>query len=589
MVVTTDRYATRVGIEVLQDGGNAVDAAVAVSFALAVVNPEAGNLGGGGFLLARTADGDLTALDYRSTAPAAAHPEMFRTRDESGVGGAGVADSLSVTGHRAVGVPGAVRGLWEAHRNAGRIRWERLVEPAIRLAGGFEVTPRLVASFTPDVVAGLRRFPETARIFLPRPGGRPPKVGDTLRQPDLAGTLVRIRAAGADGFYRGETADRIATEMAAEGGLIGLADLERYEAEWRRPVQFRYRGVTVVSMPPSSSGGVTLAATANILAGFDLSDLERHGAEHVHLLAEAWRRAYADRNHYLADPGYVEIPVETLASARYGAWRARDLSVDRATPSAGIGPGVERYRTDRERGEPGRPPAESPSTTHVSIVDPQGSAVSLTTTLNTWYGSKVVVPGTGVLLNNEMDDFTTAPGRPNFFGLVQGEANRIEPGKRMLSAMTPTLVLGPGSTRGFGIARDPVPSRDSGASGDGGVGMGGSVGVGSKERLLLVLGTPGGATIISTVFQVLSNVVDFGLSMEEAVRVPRVHHQHLPDRIEIEPGGLDPEVIGRLESFGHVVQQRSGPWGDVQAIRVRGDGTLEGQSDPRRGGAALGF
>ncbi|MDZ7779815.1 MAG: gamma-glutamyltransferase [Gemmatimonadota bacterium] len=533
MVATTDRYASRVGVDVLEEGGNAVDAAVAVSFALAVVNPEAGNVGGSGFMLVRTGGGATAALDFRSVAPSGATPDMFLDAD-------GAVTDASELGHLAVAVPGSVRGLWDAHVRFGSMAWARLVEPAVALARGFVVRRRLVRSYEPHIVAALRRFPASADVFLP--GGAVPCEGDELRQPDLVRTLERIRDAGPDGFYRGETADLLVDEMRRGGGLLTHEDLASYTSVWREPLRFRYRGHTIVSMPPSSSGGVTLAAMAQILSGWTLGDLAWHGARHVHLLAEAWKRAYADRNHYLADPDYTEIPLETLISAEYGAWRAASLSPEAATAAKEVTPGVEGFRARREGSH----------TTHVSIVDGEGGAVSLTTTLNTWYGSKVVAEGTGVLLNNDMDDFTAKPGVPNHFGLVQSEANAVAPGKRMLSTMTPTLVLDEGG------------------------------------RLVMVVGNPGGATIMTTIFQVISNVADHGMSLADAVAAPRVHHQHLPDRIHVEPGGLPAGVVEELRALGHEVVERDEMSGDVQAVWVRADGTLEGAADPRRGGVALG-
>ena len=545
MVVTTDRYASEVGVEVLRSGGNAVDAAVAVALALAVVNPEAGNLGGGGFMVVHMADGTAATLDFREKAPAAATPDMF-------LDSLGNVTEKSLVGHLAAGVPGTVRGLWDAHARFGTRPWEELVQPAVGLARGFAVTERFTLSLGGGVVEELSRFPASAAVFLP--GGRPPSVGDTLRQPDLAATLTRIGQAGADGFYLGETADLIVREMERGGGLITHEDLRAYTAAWREPVRFEYRGHTVLSMPPSSSGGVTLAESAGILETFQLGELEWHDGEHVHLLAEAWRRAFADRNHYLADPDFVPTPRELLASPAYAAWRAADISPERATPSLQVRPGLEAY-------SPGAwPPASAPSprveggnTTHFSVVDSLGNAVSLTTTINSWYGSKVVVEGAGFLLNNEMDDFSAKPGEPNQFGLVQGEANAIEPGKRMLSAMTPVIVLDP------------------------------------QGRLFMVAGSPGGPTIITTVFQVLSNVVDHGMNLAQAVLAPRVHHQHLPDRIEYEEGGLPEEVVEELRELGHAVREERDTSGDVQAILVAPDGTLHGQSDPRLGGVAVGY
>lgn len=544
MVVSTDELASQVGLEILQAGGNAVDAAVAVSFALAVVNPEAGNIGGGGFLMLRLADGTVSALDYREKAPLAAHRDMF-------LDDAGNLTDRSVVGHLAAGVPGTVMGMWEAHRRFGALPWEEVVAPAVALAEGFVVAPRLLNSLDPAMVEALSVFPASAAQFLTRNGG-PPAVGDTLRQLDLAATLGRIRDLGPDGFYAGETADLIVAEMERGGGIITREDLARYTAEWRDPVAFQYRGHTVFSMPPSSSGGITMAEAANIAEGWDLGSLPWDGAARVHLLAEAWRRAYADRNHYLGDPSFVEMPLETLASQAYADWRRESVSPDAATPSLEVEPGVEAF-WGAASPEPAGAALEGEHTTHFSIVDGRGNAVSVTTTINSWYGSKVTVSGAGFVLNNEMDDFAAKPGTPNQFGLVQGENNAVRPEGRMLSAMTPSIVLD------------------------------------SSGSLFMVTGTPGGSTIITTVFQTISNVVDHGMNVSQAVLAPRVHHQHLPDQIYYEPGGLSPAVVSALRAMGHTVVERGELSGDVQAILVRGDGTLEGQSDLRRGGAVAAY
>lgn len=531
-VVTTDVLASRVGLDVLRDGGNAVDAAIAVEFALAVVNPEAGNIGGGGFMVARMADGTEAALDFREKAPAAATRDMYLDAD-------GNLTDASVVGHLASGVPGTVRGMWEAHQRFGTLPWDRLVEPAVELARGFVVTDRFLGSLGESMVEALSAHPASAAQFLPR-DGRPPIVGDTLRQPDLAATLERIRDDGPDGFYGGRTADLIVAEMERGGGIITRRDLADYTAAWRDPVRFTYRGHTVLSMPPSSSGGVTMAEMANILEGWDLAALGWHTPESIHLYAEAWRRAYADRNHYLADTDFVEQPLETLTSPAYARERAGDISMEAATPSSAVGPGVEG-------------PDEGENTTHFSVVDAAGNAVAVTTTINSWYGSKVTVAGAGFVLNNEMDDFAAKPGTPNQFGLVQGENNAIEPGKRMLSAMTPSIVL----------------------DGDG--------------AMRMVTGTPGGSTIITTVFQTISNVLDYGMGVVEAVEAPRVHHQHLPDQIYYEQGGLTAETVAALEAMGHTVVERGGISGDVQMILRGPDGRLTAWSDPRRGGRALAY
>ncbi|MDX1492481.1 MAG: gamma-glutamyltransferase [Longimicrobiales bacterium] len=532
MVVTTDEYASRVGAAVLRNGGNAVDAAVAVQFALAVVNPEAGNIGGGGFMVLRTPEGETAALDFREKAPLAATRDMFL--DEEG----NLTDK-SVVGHLASGVPGTVAGTWQAWERYGSLPWQDLVEPAVRLAEGFEVRERFLNSLSPSMVEALSAYPASAAQFLPR-DGQPPQVGDTLRQPDLAATLRRIRDDGPDGFYAGETADLIVAEMERGGGIITHEDLAAYEAAWREPVSFEYRGHTVVSMPPSSSGGPTMAEMANILELYDLPSMPWHGPAMIHLYAEAWKRAFADRNYYLADPDFVDMPLERMTSDEYAAQRAATISETAATPSTEIEPGM------------GPAASEGENTTHYSIVDAQGMAVSVTTTINSWYGSKVTVTGAGFVLNNEMDDFAAKPGTPNQFGLVQGENNAVEPGKRMLSAMTPSIVLDPAG------------------------------------ELLMVTGTPGGSTIITTVFQTISNVVDYGMNVVQAVNAPRVHHQHLPDQIFYEADGLSDETVAALEALGHTLVERSGVSGDVQAILMV-DGTLTAWSDPRRGGRAVGF
>ena len=531
MVVTTDAYASDIGVDVLRAGGNAVDAAVAVQFALAVVNPEAGNIGGGGFMVLRTEGNEVAAIDFREKAPLAATRDMYLDAD-------GNLTDESVVGHLAAGVPGTVSGMWEAHQRYGSVAWTDLVQPAVTLAEGFEVGERFLNSLSPTMVESLAAFPASAAQFLPR-DGQPPAVGDTLRQTDLAETLRRIRDEGPDGFYRGETADLIVAEMERGRGVITHEDLAAYRAAWRDPITFVYRGHTVISMPPSSSGGATMAAMANILARYDLATMPWHGPDMIHLYAEAWKRAYADRNHYLADPDFVEMPLERMTSPEYAAERASTISTTVATPSTAVGPGMEGS-------------AEGENTTHFSIVDREGNAVSVTTTINSWYGSKVTVSGAGFVLNNEMDDFAAKPGTPNQFGLVQGENNAVGPGKRMLSAMTPSIVLGP----------------------DGG--------------LRMVTGTPGGATIITTVFQTISNVVDYGMGVVQAVNAPRVHHQHLPDQIYYERGGLDPATVAALEAMGHTLVERSDVSGDVQAILLE-DGVLTAWSDPRRGGAARGY
>ncbi|HSJ24628.1 MAG TPA: gamma-glutamyltransferase [Longimicrobiales bacterium] len=529
MVVTDAPLATEVGVQVMRDGGNAVDAAVAVAFALAVVYPEAGNIGGGGFMVTRMADGTSAALDFREKAPLAAHRDMF-------LDDAGELTEASVRGHLASGVPGAVMGLWEAHRRLGTRPWAELVAPAIRLAeDGFTVDQELAASLR-NYANLLRQFEGSAELFLS--GGEPPAAGSRWRNPDLGRVLRRIAEDGPAGFYEGETADLIVAEMRRGGGIITHEDLRRYRAEWRTPVEFSYRGHHIISMPPASSGGITLAIIGNILDGYPLDRLGWHTDVTLHLMAEAMRRAFADRNHYLGDPAFVEFPQATLTSGAYAARLRETIDRDRATPSTDVLPGMV------EQPEPTH-------TTHFSVVDPHGNAVALTTTINGLYGSGVTIRGAGIVMNNEMDDFAAKPGSPNMFGLVQGEANAIEPEKRMLSAMTPTIVLDP--------------------AGD----------------VLMVTGARGGPRIITAVFQVISNVLDHGMDVATAVRAPRVHHQHLPDALFHESSGMGATRIGQLEAMGHTIQSRA-TVGTAPTILRRGS-VWTAAPDPRTGGSAGGF
>jgi gamma-glutamyltranspeptidase/glutathione hydrolase len=525
MVVSGSPLASAVGREILERGGNAVDAAVAVGFALAVVHPEAGNLGGGGFMLIRQADGTVSALDYREMAPGAASRDMYLDAD-------GNPGDKSLTGALASGVPGAVAGLAEAHHKFGRLPWHDVVEPAIRLASeGFEVDGYRNRSIRGDS-ARLVLFDASRASFLP--GGAPPVVGTTMRQPDLAGTLLRIQDSGAAGFYHGLTADLIVAEMQRGGGIITLADLAAYQAHWRTPITISYRGHTIYSMPPASSGGVTMAEILNILEGF--GPLPPFGSpELLHLEAEAMRRAFTDRNTTLGDPDFVEMPLTRLLSKAYADSLRAQIDRQHASKTAAFDPRIR----------------SGSSTTHYSVVDAEGNAVSCTTTLNDSYGSAETVAGAGFLLNDEMDDFAAAPGKPNMYGLVQGEANAIAPGKRMLSAMTPSLVLDP------------------------------------QGKLLMVVGTPGGPRIITMVYHVISNVIDHHMSLADAVAAPRMHHQALPDSIRVERDGFLPASLDRLTAMGHGVSVQ-GRWGDVEAI-IRTATGWQGVSDPRGGGGGVGY
>ena len=526
MVVSGSPIASDVGLEVLRRGGNAVDAAVAVGFALAVVHPAAGNIGGGGFMVTRLADGEVAALDYREIAPGAATRGMY-------LDPAGEVTDQGVTGHLAAGVPGTVAGMIEAHSRFGRLPLQVVMAPAVALARDGFFLDRYRSEGLARAAPRLRGFEASRSQFLV--DGEAPPPGTLLVLHDLARTLQAISDSGARVFYEGYIADLIVAEMERGGGLISTADLAAYRPYWRRPIEFEYRGHTIYSMPPSSSGGITIALILNILEGFD--PLPDFGTpEHFHLLAEAMRRAFVDRNHYLGDPAFVRIPVDRLIDDAYAAQRRRTIDPERATPSPDVTPGIR----------------EGNHTTHYSVVDAEGNAVSVSTTINSGYGSAVTVTGAGFLLNNEMDDFTSAPGKPNMYGLVQGEANAITPHKRMLSAMAPTIVVDP----------------------DG--------------NLLMILGTPGGPTIITTVAQVISNVIDHGMSIAAAVAAPRVHHQHQPDSLSYESGGLFAAAIERLESMGHQLREHDGYSGDVAAIYVDGD-RLIGVADPRRGGGASGY
>jgi gamma-glutamyltranspeptidase / glutathione hydrolase len=529
MVVTDAPLATDVGVEVMRNGGNAVDAAVATAFALAVVYPEAGNIGGGGFMVARMADGSVAALDFREKAPLAASRDMF-------LDSAGNLSSRSTHGHLASGVPGAVMGLWEAHRRFGTRPWAELVAPAIRLAEDGFVVDRELAGSVRGATARLRDFEGSTALFLP--GGNAIAEGSRFRNPDLGRVLRRIAEHGPAGFYEGETADLIVAEMRRGGGIITHDDLRRYRAEWREPVQFSYRGHRIISMPPASSGGITLAIMANILDGYPLDRLGWHSHATLHLTAEAMRRAFADRNHFLGDPAFVQFPQEMLTSREYAARLRGTIDRERATSSLEVRPGLAAI-------------PEPEHTTHFSVVDPLGNAVALTTTINDLYGSAVTIRGAGIVMNNEMDDFAAKPGAPNMFGLVQGEANAIAPEKRMLSAMTPTIVLD------------------------------------RNNRVLMVTGARGGPRIITAVFQVLSNVIDHGMDVATAVHAPRIHHQHLPDVLYFEHDGLNGQRIELLQQMGHTVDGRA-TVGTAPTILRRGD-RWTAAPDPRTGGSAGGF
>src|SRR6267154_465537 len=526
MVVTAHPLASQAGVDILKLGGNAIDAAVAVAFALEVVLPDAGNIGGGGFIVHRTAGGEVTALDYREAAPAAATHDMF-------VDSAGNPTEKSLAGHLASGVPGSVAGLYEAWKKYGSLPWAAVIAPAIRLAQGHVVDSARSRDIASDREL-LARFPASREQFLVHDSAPPP--GTIWRQPDLVRTLQLISDSGPDVFYRGQIADLIVAEMQRGGGLITKDDLRRYHAKWRTPVALSYRGHAIYSMPPPSSGGVTMGEILNILEGYDT--LPAFGtAAYVHLVTEAMRRAFIDRNHWLGDPDFVDMPLDRLRSKSYAATLRSQIDPKHATPTppqAGGGSG------------------EPMHTTHYSIVDSQGNAAAVTTTLNGGFGSGVTVTGAGFLLNNEMDDFASAPGKPNMYGLVQGEANAVAGNKRMLSAMTPSIVLD------------------------------------SAGNLQMVVGTPGGPTIITSVAQVILNVLDQNMSLPDAVAAPRIHHQALPDQTYYEHGGLSDATVRALEAMGHKMEERRGRSGIIAAIQKTAGGWV-GVADPRYAGGALGY
>ena len=510
MVVSAHRLASQVGVEVLRRGGNAIDAAVAVGYALAVVYPVAGNLGGGGFMTLRLADGRSTFVDFREAAPLAATERMYL--DELGTPRA----RASTLGHLAAGVPGSVAGLEHARVRYGTLDRQTLMAPAIALAEqGFDLAEGDVELF--QLAAGdLARDPAAARIFLR--DGRPLPAGARLRQLDLAATLRRIAQDGTGGFYAGPVAAEIVRASREGGGILTAGDLAAYRVREFEPIVCDYRGFRLISAPPPSSGGVTLCLTLGVLEGYPLTRWGRDSADYVHTVAEALRRAFVDRNTRLGDPDFVANPVAELLDANHAAALRSRIDPERATDSATLVPAA----ANREAAQ----------TTHFSIVDAKGNAVSVTTTLNGAFGARVIAGSTGVLLNNEMDDFTIKPGVPNLFGLVQGSANAIAPGKRPLSSMTPTIV-----------------TRD--------------------DRLVLVIGSPGGPRIITTVLQVILNLVDHRLGLADAIAAPRLHHQWLPDTLFVEAGRLPEATRAVLEARGHRVTEER-PWGHAAGILVGG-------------------
>lgn len=522
MVVSAHPLASQVGTEIMRKGGNAVDAAVAVQFALAVVYPRAGNIGGGGFMMIREKDGKHHALDFRETAPALASKDMFL--DSLG----NVRAQLSTKGHLASGVPGIVEGMVKAHEKFGRLDWKALLQPAILLANaGFQIT-KSEADRLNSYQQEFKSVNTAKTVFMAKKSW---KAGDKLKQTNLAHTLKRIQQQGRDGFYEGKTASLIVAEMQRGDGILTYDDLRNYTAKWRQPVSGYYKNYRITSMPPPSSGGIALLQILEMLEPFPLRESGLQNPQTIHFMVEAMRRAYADRAEHLGDSDFFEVPISRLLDSIYLLQRMSDYDPKTATVSSHLEAG--KFSVKKESFE----------TTHFSIIDPEGNAVALTTTINSNYGNKVVVGGAGFFLNNEMDDFSLKPGVPNQFGLIGKEANAIAPDKRMLSTMTPTIL-----------------EKDG--------------------KLWMVVGTPGGSTIITGVLQVILNVLEFDLDLDAAIRLPRFHHQWLPDEIWVEQGGFDAMTIKALNGLGHKIVEKD-RIAKVKAILVLPDGKLYGVGDPR--------
>lgn len=529
MVVCAYPDASLVGLNILKKGGNAVDAAVAVQFALAVVYPEAGNIGGGGFMVYRSATGETSTLDFREKAPAGASTNMYL--DSVG----NVIPNMSLATHRASGVPGSVDGMIEAHKKYGKLKWEQLIQPAIDLAqNGFKLTQNMAAALNHAQAEIIRLNPNKGYFIKDMSW----TTGDVLVQEDLAKTLKLIRDKGREGFYNGPVADLIVAEMTSGNGLITKSDLANYHSVWRKPIIGTYKGYKIITMPPPSSGGIALLQLLKSAEGYPIKSWGFNRDSTVQIMVEAERRVYADRSKYLGDPDFYKVPVDSLLKTAYIKERMKSVNLATATPSSTILPGsFVGYESDQ--------------TTHYSIVDHDGNAVSITTTLNGGFGSKIVVKGGGFFLNNEMDDFSAKAGVPNMFGLIGGKANSIQPCKRMLSSMTPTIV-----------------EKDG--------------------KLFMVVGTPGGSTIITSVFQTILNVVEFDQSMQKAVTSKRFHHQWLPDEVIAEKGAIDSLALIRLEKKGYIIKVGS-KIGRVDAILLNKWGYYEGGADPRGDDTKLGW
>ena len=537
IVASTNEIASKVGVDIMSHGGNAVDAAIAVAFALAVTHPAAGNLGGGGFMMIRLKDGRTTAIDYREMAPAAATRNIYLDKDGKLIEGEGG----SIEGYRAAGVPGTVRGMELALKKygSGKLSWAQLIEPArVLAANGFAVNYTLSRSLHGNREY-LSKYPETKRLYLNN--GKFYNEGDIFVQPDLAATFARLQQRGPNEFYEGQTAQLIAADMKRHNGLMTLEDLRGYIAKEREPLRGNYRGYEVVSMPPPSSGGAVLIEMLNILEGYDLKKMDSASSDRYHLMTEAMRRAFADRAEYMGDTDFVKVPIAGLIDKKYAAQLRNTINLERASSS--------------EQVKAGKPAGyESEETTHFTVVDAEGNAVANTYTLNNLYGSAVVAKGTGLIMNDEMDDFAAKPGTPNNFGLVQGERNAVAPHKRPLSAMTPTFVL-----------------RQDGS-------------------LWFTVGSPGGPTIINTVLDVITNVIDYNMNIQQAIDAPRIHHQWLPDELVYEPYGLSGDTQKALLARGHKLAKPR-YLGDCEGIMIEEKtGVRLGATDPRRSdGLAVGY
>ncbi len=536
MVASQHELASRIGVDILRKGGNAIDAAIAVGFALAVVYPEAGNIGGGGFMLIRKPDGTATAIDYRETAPKSATRDMYIGRDGELIKGEG----SSTLGYLASATPGTVAGFELAFKKygSGKVRWQDLVEPARALAhGGHRLTYDLARKLNAHRT-GLAAYADSNRIFLR--GGKYFNEGDMFVQTELGRTLGRIATRGASDFYSGETAKLIVADMKAGGGLITLDDLKNYKPVERAPIRGHYRGHEILSMPPPSSGGIVMLEVLNMLEGHDLGSLGYNSAAKYHLLAETMRRAFADRAEFMADPDFVTVPVAKLLDKQYAKMRSATIDPLKASSSKAVGHGEIKI-------------SEGMDTTHYTVADAAGTIVSNTYTINDLYGSKVTIKGTGILMNNIMDDFAARPGVPNLFGLLQGERNKIEPLKRPLSSMTPTIVMKKDGTPWF------------------------------------ALGARGGPRIISAVLQSVINVIDHGMNLQQAIDAPRVHHQWLPDELLFEPYGFSPDTTQVLKGYGHNFAQRPLYIASATGIMIDGDGVRLGAIDSRSDGEAIGY